>query len=204
MQSSLGQHFGEEALEGYALGKLPEELLPSFEEHILSCEPCQMRLQEVEQFMQVASIAASEIRAESHAVTRPHRKVSWLWAVPKPVWAAAFAALVAAVLFPSLPRSGGTTSELTLLTQRGLEPSVPSGTHVILKLNAADLHPTGLLTLQVVNASGAEIWRSPVTPSGSGEIRIKVAEALRSGRYWVRLSDTAGPSLLREFAIIVK
>ncbi len=204
MQTTPGQHFREEALEDYALGKLPEELVPSFEEHIISCEPCQMRLQEVEQFMQIALIAASEIRAESHAVTQPHRKFSWLWAVPKPVWAAAFAALVAAVLVPSLPRSGGTTSELTLLTQRGVEPSVPSGTHVILKLNAADLHPTGGLTLEVVNAAGAEIWRSPVTPSGSGDIRIKVAEPLRSGRYWVRLNDTAGPSLLREFAITVK
>ena len=37
-------HIDEEELERYSMGAMPEAAIAPFEEHLLICEPCQLRL----------------------------------------------------------------------------------------------------------------------------------------------------------------
>ena len=45
MDSSFEKHSPDDVIELYSLGRLPEELVPSFEEHLLVCSRCQDALQ---------------------------------------------------------------------------------------------------------------------------------------------------------------
>lgn len=49
---SFHDHPSEQIIELYALGRLAEELVPSFEEHLLICLRCQEALREEDAFSQ--------------------------------------------------------------------------------------------------------------------------------------------------------
>jgi hypothetical protein len=49
-QRPVDTHLSEEAVENYAVGRLPEAQLASFEEHLFLCQSCQERLDEEDEF----------------------------------------------------------------------------------------------------------------------------------------------------------
>lgn len=49
---AINDHVPDEMMELYALGRLPEDLVPSLEEHLLFCVKCQEALQEEDVFSQ--------------------------------------------------------------------------------------------------------------------------------------------------------
>ena len=205
MDIKIGSHYGEETLEKYALGQLREEAVPPLEEHLLICESCQERLDEVEQFIRTTRAAASELRAEERGKQRASLSLSWLWTLPKPVWAGAFAAVLVAVVLPySLQNTRGPASEAVLETSRGGEQSntahVKSGA-VALVIDASELPSQKEYRLDVVDSSGASIWSGSVQPMGN-RLRAQVAKPLAHGVYWVRIY-AGDSSLLREFGLTV-
>ena len=87
------QHTQEEVLKQYVAGGLPEDLAAPLEEHLLICEACRQRLDDVE-FAHCTREAALRIALSGE--TRAARGVgARIWAaltgVPKPAWAAAAA-----------------------------------------------------------------------------------------------------------------
>ena len=54
-------HISEDALEAYAMAKLPESEEAPVEEHLLICETCQDRLMFLEQFIAATRAAAASI-----------------------------------------------------------------------------------------------------------------------------------------------
>ena len=61
-------HPGSEALEEYALGRLPEETIPAFEQHLLICAGCQDRMLETDADVQA-------FVAEARAIRRQHNRL---------------------------------------------------------------------------------------------------------------------------------
>ena len=206
MQTNLGPHYAEETLERYALGNLPEELIAPLEDHVLVCEPCQNQLQEVEQFLRCAVAAAKEIRAEAaqSKVTLPG--LGWfkkLASVPMPAWGLGFAAILMVVVISS-QRPQGVQHVVNLASYRGLEQSIPAHGDIILKLNTVDLRPAQAFRVQVVSASGNEVWRGQATAEANGDLQVIVGKSLSAGQYWVRLFETTGDSMLREYPLPLK
>ena len=52
MPSESSSHPDDEMVESYAMNRLPENQLASFEEHLLLCERCRKRLQLIDGFVQ--------------------------------------------------------------------------------------------------------------------------------------------------------
>jgi hypothetical protein len=79
-------HLAEEAVENYAIGRLPKAQLAAFEEHLLLCEHCQEQLDEEDDFaeamrsrtgMEDAAPLSPDFPAPSPSPTR--RRGSWYW-----------------------------------------------------------------------------------------------------------------------------
>ena len=206
MQTNLGPHYAEETLERYALGNLLEELIAPLEDHIMICEPCQKQLHEVEQFLDYAAAAAKEIRTEATQAKAPLPGLAWfkkLTTVPMPAWGLGFAAIVMVVVISS-QHPQGEPQVVNLASYRGLEQSIPAHGDVVLKLNTVDLRPAQAFRVQVVSASGTEVWHGQAIAEANGDLQVKVGKSLSAGQYWVRLFETTGDSMLREYPLPLK
>ena len=54
---AINNHFSDEMMELYALGRLAEDLVPSLEEHLLCCVMCQEALRQEDVFSQTVVAA---------------------------------------------------------------------------------------------------------------------------------------------------
>ena len=64
MQAKVNEHPGEEALERYSMGTLPEGELPPFEEHLLVCGSCQDQLAAIDDYVIAMRTAAARLEQE--------------------------------------------------------------------------------------------------------------------------------------------
>jgi anti-sigma factor RsiW len=64
MNASYPLHISEDALENYALGRLPEPDCAPLDEHLLICPPCQARLEQIDEYVRVMQAATAAV-AES-------------------------------------------------------------------------------------------------------------------------------------------
>jgi anti-sigma factor ChrR (cupin superfamily) len=64
MGEELGHHPDDRQIEEYALGILPAEAIPEFEQHLLICHDCQDRVAEMDAEVQGMQAAARELRAQ--------------------------------------------------------------------------------------------------------------------------------------------
>jgi len=55
--NAIADHFPDDVLEKYAMGKLSDKERAPVEEHLLLCPQCQTQLQDIDEFIQVAKAA---------------------------------------------------------------------------------------------------------------------------------------------------
>lgn len=201
-------HPGEDELEQYSLGTLPEARTGPIEEHLLICTVCQERLHEADEYIRAVRTAAGKLASESRRpwwgfLATPAQPL-WKW---KPVWGLALVLLALPAVWIVVSRvSSAPPVAIMLQSARGPVESIaqaPRGKRLILEMEAVQLPNLASYAIEVVDATGDQVW------SGSGTVRggLVVTEPVRSvapGRYWVRLYGPGGPrELLREFGLEV-
>lgn len=179
-------------------------MLVPFEEHFLGCQVCPERLQEIEVFATICRKAAFNIQQREPS---PWQKLAGsFFVVPKPVWAAAFAALIIAAIVPNLPsRVEAGRQIVNLKAFRGSETAlVLQAFHkkvIELRIDTTELPALPTYRLELVNSAGRQKWESLVQIQNH-LIEAVVPRPLSSGKYWVRLyAPGVDGDLIREFGL---
>jgi hypothetical protein len=198
-------HLTESALEDYAFRRLPEDQIEVTETHLLVCESCVNRLEEMETYIGAMKRGLRALQADqtlNHVVTVPS---TWL-RFPSLRWAAVAALLAVGVCVPVLVRNNAPTALVSLHAYRGSEAvTVPRLRETTLLIDARDLPREGV-RVQVVDTFGAEVWTGTARINGDSARVVLPAQA-KNGAYFLRLYDTASTPdlrLLREFAFNVR
>lgn len=211
MQNLHCDHPTEEQLERFLLHQSDEQELETLETHILACESCVTRLEDLE--LQIAAMKLALRQFQSDQAAKAAKKVnqtSWrTWfTVPKLsfVGAAAVIAIGVAVV-PEVVQRNQPVAQVSLSAFRGTETAVvPEGRRLQVTLNTSDLEH-GPVAVAVVDGSGTEIW------NGKGVIQhdqldLTVPPIKESGAHFFRIyalgTDKEHGELLREFALQVK
>jgi hypothetical protein len=212
MQNSYLQHPTEETLERFLLHQSPEDELEVVETHILACDTCVARLEDLEIQITTMKTALGELQLQqAAAATAGAQSRSWKswFTVPHIAWAGAAAAALAAVLTitPQIAHRSAPAVDVNLTAYRGLETlAVPERRSLHVHLNAADL-PTGAVIVQLVDYSGAEVWRTAATVT-QDRVNVSAPKISHPGPYFFRLYAAAPNGqqgeLLREFSFQAK
>lgn len=196
MMVSPSRHVQDDELERYSLGGAAGEEFAQFEEHLLICEACRVRLEEYDLIARSMSGAAAGWRSE-HPRSGPK---SWSLArVLFPLAAVLLMLLGVLWIKPGGTGNHGPAVAVALSAMRGAAP----GAHAP-SAQPLDLQPdlTGIIAfphydLEMVDRVGGKVTR--VQTDGRTPTRIP---GLKSGTYFVRLYSPAG-DLLREYALSV-
>ncbi len=208
MQESYLKHPTEEALERFLLQHANEEELEVVETHILACESCVTRLEDLELHIAATKLALQQVRSEQLAKQAAKQKANWKsWAtVPRLSWAGGLAVLalgVAVVPQMTHPHS----ADVALSAYRGLENStVPGGQPLHVSLNANDL-PSGPVNVELVDNHGQKVWQGAASVAND-KVEVSVPQIGKTGTHFLRLyalkRGNAESQLLREFVFQVK
>lgn len=202
------RHPNEDVLEAYALHRLDGAKLARLEEHLLACEHCQARLQQVDEFVLVMRQASEPAANTAPGAGRSHATGKWLlnWfpLTSGRVALAGAAALLCGIAIVERPRSADSPPVVVALTAlRGGDPgemaSAPAGRPLSLSIFAPDIGPCPGCRVQIVNASGGTAWSGNAAWNGE-RLTVTASVALRPGVYWVRLY-TGGDAPAREFGL---
>ncbi len=209
MSGAWDRHVGEEELELYAMGKLPEEDASLVEEHLLLCGPCQDRLEEADRFIEAFRSAAGQPAPEKQNWLQKVRGWVPAW-TPRwsPAWAVGLVLLISVIIVPWQRMATGPAQEVTLESARGIEAplaaTAEAGRPVILKFAIQELPERATYRVELVNSAGNMLWEGE-TPRAEGQIALPLERGLPAGQYWVRVHEAgAGGELLREYGLQVK
>ena len=199
VKTSWGEHIEDDLLEQYALGRLEEPRTTAIEEHLLLCEYCRDRLEEMDSYvvtmgdaLHQSEPAGGQIQGSSH----PGGGLSPLWAIT----AAAAAVLGVAYLAPfrqaiiepipvHLRSTRGVTSDVSVAV---------AGAPLELRLDVTGLPDAAAYRVQIVDTAGQVTFTA--TPRSDSRAVFVNVPPLPAGTYWVRLSDPQG-DLVREYAL---
>lgn len=196
-------HPSEDLLEKFAQRQCDDEEIELVETHILGCETCVTKLEELEDFIEAFQSGYEEFRRSSRS--RPVRRLSFQWAVG----IAAAAVLGVGLSLVPLPghsdrRASLPAAPVQLSAERGNDTvAAPAARPLQVRLTPTDL-PQGKLTVEVVNAVGSSVW------SGSTQVAREEAivnlPPMTAGSYFLRLyaGSKEQSDLLREFAFQIK
>ena len=207
---SVHSHIASEQLESYAMGRLAEEETVSVEEHLLLCEPCQQRLQELDDFLEAFRLAAAEARAPSRGfMNQLGDLVSSLFPNRPSFALGAVAAAALAVVF-LVPRQHETpaTYSVALDSARGGRVAgavpAPQGHRLQLSLDLRGIPERETYSVAIVSSAGRAVFTAQVIPA-AGRLTLLTTSALPPGDYWVRVNEPLAPhGLLREFQLTVQ
>jgi CheY-like chemotaxis protein len=132
--------------------------------------------------------------ADDLASTAKERKPRKFW-LPggAPIWAAAAAAIVLAVIpFGALLRNRQLSEpqvvDLRAVRGQNGEAKVPSGKPLLLNLDISGLPRSASYRIEMVDKSGQTIWQKMAAPAGAAGSEIRTNSAApRPGRYFVRV-----------------
>ena len=202
------EHPTEETLERFLLHQMQEEELEGMETHILACDSCVTRLEELEIQIAATKIALAELHnqtvAENYAKERNSR---WTW-LRSHRWSMASATAVLALGVAVVPKlTVPSPFEAEISAYRGSETTaIPAGRPLLLHLNAKDM-PAENVKVEVVNSDGNEIWKGSNAVNHE-KVDAKLPEISNKGNYLLRLyasgKNGAPGDLLREFSFEVK
>ena len=202
------EHPTEETLERFLMHQMQEEELESMETHILACDSCVARLEEMEIQIAATKIALAELHNQTVAENYAKEKSSrWAW-FKSHSWSLAGATAALALAVAVVPRFAAVSSfETEVSAYRGSETTViPAGRPLLLHLNAKDL-PTEPVSVEVVNSDGNQVWKGS-SAINHEKVDAKLPEISKEGNYLLRLyasgKSNAPGDLLREFSFEVK
>jgi hypothetical protein len=196
-------HITDEQLAEYAAGRLSEREVPAVFEHVIVCDDCHDRYEAGLDFKRDLREAMARATAVEHA--RDRKWLDWL-SLPKPVFVAATALAVIAVVIPVLRQGSAPVQDLELSAVRGAEDTTVAraGNGIRLHLVTAGLDASKPVMVQIADDSGREIWRG-ATRQTDRNWQVQPDKTFRTGRYWVRVLDPEQPDPpLREYSFIVK
>ena len=207
MTGSYFEHPSEDELERFLMKQNQEEELERVETHILACDGCVARLEQLEVQMAAVKLALTELSRE--AKQAPVRRSAKDWFDIRTLsWAGAVAAVALAVsLTPHFWPKSIPAAEVSLSANRGSGvTSAPQGCPLHLHLSAQAI-PNGPVRVVMVDGNGSELWK------GTAQVRNDRVEVLtpkiaNPGTDFVRLyalpsGDSPG-DLLREYPLEVK
>ena len=215
-------HPTEEILEEYIFGRVCEPDLAALEEHLLVCVPCQVKLEELEDYVTLMKSATSAWVRDPEAFRAgyaPAGEISKRFAIPpvsglRVLTAAGLAVVLVSVAYfaalhnpwHSQPVPQAVTVKLMAMRGGGAKDGTadglaqaPSGKPLDLAIDGANLPPAPGYRLEVVNQSGQEIWRGAAAVTGT-QLSARIPAGPRPGVYWVRLYSSSG-DFLREFGM---
>jgi hypothetical protein len=208
--STFHVHPSEDVLDEYALGRLPESTLATLEEHLLLCSGCQSRVVDLDVYIAAMRTVGAEMLQQDHhhkSLNHPahpaHRPPvqTALWTLA--LLSAGITGVVISARIQRPPEAIGVP--LSAFRGGGALSSAhaPAGRPLRLNIDGNTLPPAADYRLQVVNATGGEVWSGAAVAS-DGKLSAQVAKTLRPGVYWVRIYSarpSGGPELLREFGL---
>jgi hypothetical protein len=193
-------HINEEEIERYSMGAMPEAAIAPFEEHLLICESCQLRLAQADVYVPAMRQASARLRAAPGK-----RGLSWL-RFPRlvPALAGMAVVVVAAGLWIGRPDMGEAhpfAVDLEATRGAAIEAKAPAGRWLLLRLDLANLPASSWYRLEMVDRFGSRVWQATVPAQGS-ETGFKVP-GRQPGIYFVRVYWPPG-ELLREYGFEVE
>jgi hypothetical protein len=201
-------HPSQQDLDEYVFGRLPEFQIEAMEIHVLTCESCVDRLENLELHIATIKLALGSLHAEQTAEILEPQTGSWNWLpMPQVSWIL-IAALITMCVSPlHIAWRSRPASEVRLHAYRGSDVDfVPQGRSLLLHVNTVDL-PEEVISVQVVDGDGDEVWTGR-TVIRNDEGRILLPGFSKSGSYFLRLyasrAEDDSPSLLREFGFRVQ
>jgi hypothetical protein len=194
-------HINEDALERYAMGRLPEQSLAEVEEHLLACPDCQSQLMEFDEFLTVFKKASAERRIKQAAYPALFRRFI------RPVWFVPAAALAACLLVMIMKPGPGPVAPAIVQMQalRGPETAaqIPAGKPAQLFFDVAEADTPVRYRIEIVDPKGSPVL-AVEGESGNGRLSVPVRK-LRHGSYWVRLYQVQPErKLLEEYGLRAK
>lgn len=202
------RHPNEEVLEAYSLHRLGEQELAPVEEHLLVCETCQAKLQEIDDFIKAVKGAGPELAATPPGGGRlrlPEWLRRWPNLTPGRIALAGAMAVLCAVAMVDLPHTPRTSpAPVSLKALRGGETAAvaPARRRLALALDVPDLAGCAPCRIEIVSDSGQPVWSGEPSFSG-GRLMITTPVEFGAGTYWVRLYN-GGPGPVREFGLRLK
>ena len=202
------EHPTEETLERFLMHQMQEEELESMETHILACDSCVARLEELE--IQIAATKIALAGLHNQTVAENYAKQSssrWSW-FKSHGWSLAGATAALALAVTIVPRFASVAPfETEVSAYRGSETiAIPAGRPLLLHLNAKDL-PAEPVRVEIVNAEGNLVWQGK-DAINHDKVNAKLPEMKTKGNYLLRLyaagQNGAPGDLLREFSFDVK
>ena len=193
-------HLDDEEFERYSMGAMPEAAIAPFEEHLLVCEPCQLRLAQTDAYVGAMRQASARLRTEPLK-----RGLPWL-RFPRlvPALAGMAVAIVAAGLWISRPDMGEAhpfAVDLEATRGAAIEATAPAGRWLLLRLDLANLPASSWYRLEMVDRFGSRIYQATVAAQGSKAGFM--VPGTQPGIYFVRLYRPPG-ELLREYGFEVQ
>lgn len=203
MNSSYLDHPSEEALERFLLHHAQEDELDRVETHVLACNTCVARLEELEVQMAAVKLALRELSQASEAEKRAQRSRNSWFTFRTMSWASALAAIALTVaLTPRFFSHAVPAADVNLSANRGTEiATIPLGKPLHLHLSAPDV-TNGPVEVIMVDANGAELWKG-VAKAENERVDVNVPKLDQAGTHFLRLysvhPDRSEGELLREF-----
>lgn len=193
-------HVDDEEIERYSMGAMPEAAIAPFEEHLLVCEPCQLRLAQTDAYVGAMRQASARLRTEPLK-----RGLPWL-RFPRliPALAGMAVAIVAAGLWIGRPDMGEAhpfAVDLEATRGAAIEARAPAGRWLLLRLDLANLPASSSYRLEMVDRFGSRIYQATVAAQGSRAGFM--VPGTQPGIYFVRLYRPPG-ELLREYGFEVE
>ena len=209
MNRSYLDHPSEEALERFLLRHAQGEELDMVETHILACDTCVSRLEQLEIQVAAAKLALHELSREpkrENAVERRSRTQWFTFRTLSLAGAVAALALVITMAPKFVPRTIP-EADVSLSANRGSEVAVvPQGTKLHLHLSAPDI-VHGPVQVAIVQGDGLEVWKGSANAQDD-RVEVNVPQLAKAGTHFLRLysvpSDHSAGELLREFSFHVK
>jgi len=211
MESDGNRHLDEDEIEEYSMGVVPEIECARFDEHLLVCGACRIRVAESEDYLAAMHGAGLQFRQQARKLRERQRGtrqvflplISRSYAV---ALVATFAVLVALLGLGALRRWVREAQPIFALRLEavrgaGIEAHAPAGRTLLLKLDLAGLPAQASYRVETVDRLGNAVWQGMV-PSVESKA-IASLPGMRAGVYFVRVYASSG-ELLREYGFDVQ